>query len=55
MAEGEQADLGALPALKQHGGDVGHYITAGHVVTADPDTGYRQHGDPALLGARKRG
>ena len=39
VAEGDQADLAALPALKQHGGDVGHYITAGHAVTADPETG----------------
>ena len=39
VAQGDRADLGLLPALKQHGGDAGHYITAGHVVTADPETG----------------
>ncbi len=39
VAEGDQADLTALPALKQHGDDAGHYITAGHAVTADPDSG----------------
>jgi 2,5-furandicarboxylate decarboxylase 1 len=32
-------DLRALPALRQHDLDVGHYITAGHCTTLDPDTG----------------
>ena len=36
---GDSADLFALPVLRQHVGDAGHYITAGHVVTRDPDSG----------------
>lgn len=39
VAEGDQADATALPAMKQHGGDAGRYFTAGHMVTYDPDTG----------------
>ena len=39
IARGDEADLTALPTLRQHRGDVGHYITAGHAVTADPDSG----------------
>ena len=37
--QNEQADLLQLPALRQHEGDAGHYVTCGHVVTFDPDTG----------------
>ena len=37
--EGDAANLLSLPALRQHEGDVGHYITCGHIVTYDPDTG----------------
>ena len=36
---GGDADLLSLPALRQHQGDVGHYVTCGHVVTVDPDSG----------------
>lgn len=57
VAEGDQADLLSLPALKQHGGDAGHYITAGHAVTADPDSGIDNMGiqrcwvrEPRLMG-----
>jgi 2,5-furandicarboxylate decarboxylase 1 len=32
-------DLAALPALRQHELDAGHYITAGHCMTLDPDSG----------------
>ncbi|MEC8288566.1 MAG: UbiD family decarboxylase, partial [Pseudomonadota bacterium] len=39
VEEGEVANLQVLPALRQHDGDAGHYITCGHVVTYDPDTG----------------
>lgn len=35
----DAADLLTLPALRQHEGDAGHYVTCGHVVTYDPDTG----------------
>ena len=37
--EDEAANLLSLPALRQHEGDAGHYVTCGHVVTYDPDTG----------------
>jgi len=36
---GEAADLFEIPALRQHEGDAGHYVTCGHAVTYDPDTG----------------
>ena len=39
VAKGSDANLEDLPALRQHVGDVGHYITCGHVVTVDPDSG----------------
>jgi UbiD family decarboxylase len=39
MVEDEEVDLYQLPALRQHVYDVGHYITAGHCTTRDPDTG----------------
>lgn len=39
VAEGAAADLRVLPALLQHEGDVGRYVTCGHVVTVDPDSG----------------
>jgi UbiD family decarboxylase len=39
VLEGDKADLTALPALKQHIGDPGHYLTAAHAVTFDPDSG----------------
>jgi 2,5-furandicarboxylate decarboxylase 1 len=32
-------DLTKLPALKQHAFDPGHYLTAAHATTYDPDTG----------------
>jgi UbiD family decarboxylase len=32
-------DLAALPALRQHELDAGHYVTAGHCITLDPDSG----------------
>ena len=32
-------DLASLPALRQHAGDAGRYVTCGHVVTFDPDSG----------------
>jgi 2,5-furandicarboxylate decarboxylase 1 len=35
----QDLDLRTLPALRQHDFDVGHYITAGHCTTFDPDTG----------------
>ena len=38
MEKGDAADLQILPALRQHDGDAGHYVTCGHVVTYDPDT-----------------
>jgi 2,5-furandicarboxylate decarboxylase 1 len=38
VEEGDAANLLALPALRQHEGDAGHYVTCGHVVTYDPDT-----------------
>jgi 2,5-furandicarboxylate decarboxylase 1 len=32
-------DLRRLPALRQHELDLGHYITAGHCITLDPESG----------------
>jgi 4-hydroxy-3-polyprenylbenzoate decarboxylase len=34
-----QPDLRRLPALRQHELDLGHYVTAGHCITLDPETG----------------
>lgn len=55
--EGGDADLFSIPALKQHGGDAGRYLTAGHAVTYDPDSGIDNMGiqrcwvrEPRLLG-----
>lgn len=39
VLDGDQADLQRLPVLHQHVGDLGHYVTAGHCTTADPDSG----------------
>ena len=39
VLQGERIDLTRLPALRQHVFDVGHYVTAGHCTTCDPDTG----------------
>jgi 4-hydroxy-3-polyprenylbenzoate decarboxylase len=39
VREGASADLLELPALRQHALDVGHYITAGHCTTIDPESG----------------
>jgi 4-hydroxy-3-polyprenylbenzoate decarboxylase len=39
VARGNDVDLRALPALRQHVDDVGHYITAGHCTTIEPDSG----------------
>jgi 2,5-furandicarboxylate decarboxylase 1 len=39
ILESDDVDLHRLPALRQHVYDVGHYITAGHCTTSDPDTG----------------
>ena len=39
IAVGGDANLLTLPALRQHEADAGHYVTCGHVVTYDPDTG----------------
>lgn len=39
VREGAAASLFELPVLRQHSLDVGHYITAGHCTTVDPDTG----------------
>ena len=39
IAVGGDANLLTLPALRQHEGDAGHYVTCGHVVTYDPVTG----------------
>ena len=33
-----EPDLRRLPALRQHELDLGHYITAGHCITIDPDS-----------------
>lgn len=34
-----EPDLRRLPALRQHELDLGHYITAGHCITLDPESG----------------
>ena len=34
-----EPDLSRLPALRQHELDAGHYITAGHCITLDPESG----------------
>lgn len=34
-----EVDLNRLPALRQHELDAGHYITAGHCITLDPESG----------------
>lgn len=39
VLEGDEADLTALPALTQHVGDPGPYLTAAHATTRDPETG----------------
>ena len=39
VMQGDDADLFSIPTLKQHGGDAGRYLTAGHAVTYDPDSG----------------
>jgi 2,5-furandicarboxylate decarboxylase 1 len=39
VEEGEAVDLGRLPILRQHQGDLGHYVTAGHCTTVDPESG----------------
>jgi 4-hydroxy-3-polyprenylbenzoate decarboxylase len=39
VLQGEQIDLRRLPALRQHVHDVGHYVTAGHCTTIEPDSG----------------
>ena len=39
VAQGNEIDLRQLPALRQHVYDVGHYITAGHCTTIEPDSG----------------
>ncbi len=58
VEQGAAADLFRLPALKQHAGDVGHYITAGHAVTVDPESGIDNMAiqrfwvrEPRLMGA----
>jgi UbiD family decarboxylase len=38
ILENDGVDLRRLPALRQHIYDVGHYITAGHCTTCDPDS-----------------
>ena len=57
VEEGDAADLQILPALRQHDGDAGHYVTCGHVVTYDPDTGIDNMGIQRLWvrGARLMG
>ena len=57
MEESDAADLQILPALRQHDGDAGHYVTCGHVVTYDPDTGIDNMGIQRLWvrGARLMG
>ncbi len=57
VEDGENASLHVLPTLRQHEGDVGHYVTCGHVVTIDPDSGIDNMGiqrmwvrGPRLLG-----
>ena len=39
VSRGEMADLTRLPALTQHEGEPGPYLTAAHATTFDPDTG----------------
>jgi 4-hydroxy-3-polyprenylbenzoate decarboxylase len=39
VAQGNEVDLRLLPALRQHLFDVGHYLTAGHCTTVEPDSG----------------
>jgi UbiD family decarboxylase len=39
VLQDEEIDLRRLPALRQHVYDVGHYITAGHCSTIEPDSG----------------
>jgi UbiD family decarboxylase len=34
-----EPDLRRLPALRQHELDLGHYVTAGHCITLDPESG----------------
>lgn len=34
-----EPDLTSLPALRQHELDLGHYVTAGHCITLDPESG----------------
>ncbi len=50
----QEVDLLALPALRQHEGDAGHYVTCGHVVTYDPDTGIDNMGIQRLWVRGKR-
>lgn len=39
VLQGEQVDLTRLPALIQHEGEPGPYLTAAHATTFDPDSG----------------
>lgn len=39
VLQGDDVDLRQLPTLRQHIYDVGHYITAGHCSTTEPDSG----------------
>jgi 2,5-furandicarboxylate decarboxylase 1 len=39
VAQNGDVDLRRLPALRQHVFDVGHYVTAGHCTTINPDSG----------------
>jgi UbiD family decarboxylase len=39
IGRGAEVDLRRLPALRQHELDLGHYITAGHCITVDPESG----------------
>lgn len=39
LERGDDVDLRRLPALRQHELDLGHYITAGHCITVDPESG----------------
>jgi len=55
--QGSDADATRLPAFRQHVGDAGHYISAGHLTTCDPDSGTDNAGiqrclirGPRLLG-----
>jgi 2,5-furandicarboxylate decarboxylase 1 len=38
VVDGDHVDMQRLPALRQHVFDVGHYLTAGHCTTYDPDS-----------------